>query len=190
MQWLGTLIREWAQHPRTTCFWCLYRDILYRAVDRDGVRRRRVGALRLRRSPGSQPRKPIAPWRPSSPGPSPTQSRTTAAGRPTPQERSPPPTSTGRPSGTAVTAMEVAERVGAAATKSFPGAYATTNGAGRTGRYNDTPGKGCGRFRVSTTGLQHSCCCATRRPRKPWRGFLLHSALRQVPGGHEWPPGP
>ena len=40
------------------------------------------------------------------------------------------------------TAMEVAEYVGTAGERAFPGAYATTNAAGGTGRYNDTPGTG------------------------------------------------
>ena len=40
------------------------------------------------------------------------------------------------------TAMLVAEYVGTAGQRAFPGAYATTNAAGGTGRYNDTPGTG------------------------------------------------
>ncbi len=40
------------------------------------------------------------------------------------------------------TAEAVAEHVGSAPTKSFPGAYGTTNAAGGTGKYNDTAGKG------------------------------------------------
>ncbi len=40
------------------------------------------------------------------------------------------------------TASAVAERVGTAPTLSFPGAYQTTNAAGGTGRFNDTPGQG------------------------------------------------
>ncbi|MHB1554716.1 MAG: cell wall-binding repeat-containing protein [Acidimicrobiales bacterium] len=40
------------------------------------------------------------------------------------------------------TAEAVAAHVGSAPTKSFPGAYATTNAAGGTGKYNDTSGSG------------------------------------------------
>ncbi len=40
------------------------------------------------------------------------------------------------------TAEAVAEHVGAAASKAFPGAYATTDATGGSGRYNDTTGKG------------------------------------------------
>jgi putative cell wall-binding protein len=40
------------------------------------------------------------------------------------------------------TAAAVAEFVGTAAAKSFPGAYKTTNGTGGSGLYNDTAGKG------------------------------------------------
>ena len=40
------------------------------------------------------------------------------------------------------TAMQVAELVGVAGERAFPGAYATTNAAGGTGRYNDTAGTG------------------------------------------------
>ena len=40
------------------------------------------------------------------------------------------------------TARAVAEFVGKAASKSFSGAYATTNATGGSGRYNDTPGNG------------------------------------------------
>ncbi len=40
------------------------------------------------------------------------------------------------------TAMEVAELVGSAGQRAFPGAYATTNGSGGTGKYNDTAGTG------------------------------------------------
>ncbi len=40
------------------------------------------------------------------------------------------------------TAEAVAEHVGSAASKSFAGAYATTNAAGGNGKYNDTPGTG------------------------------------------------
>jgi parallel beta-helix repeat protein len=40
------------------------------------------------------------------------------------------------------TAEAVAEHVGTAASKSFPGAYATTNAAGGMGKYNDTAGTG------------------------------------------------
>ncbi len=40
------------------------------------------------------------------------------------------------------TAEAVAEHVGAAASKAFPGAYATTNATGGTGRYNDTKAEG------------------------------------------------
>ncbi|HTX63820.1 MAG TPA: cell wall-binding repeat-containing protein [Acidimicrobiales bacterium] len=40
------------------------------------------------------------------------------------------------------TAMSVAEFVGTAGSKSFAGAYATTNATGGTGRYNDTAAKG------------------------------------------------
>ncbi|MGH9030149.1 MAG: cell wall-binding repeat-containing protein [Acidimicrobiales bacterium] len=40
------------------------------------------------------------------------------------------------------TAEAVAEFVGAAASKSFPGAYATTNATAGTGKYNDTAAKG------------------------------------------------
>jgi putative cell wall-binding protein len=40
------------------------------------------------------------------------------------------------------TAMEVAEYVGTAGQRAFPGAYATMGAAGGTGMYNDTSGKG------------------------------------------------
>jgi large repetitive protein len=40
------------------------------------------------------------------------------------------------------TAMAIAEHVGTAASKAFAGAYATTNAAGGTGKFNDTAGKG------------------------------------------------
>ncbi len=40
------------------------------------------------------------------------------------------------------TAMQVAEFVGSAAQRAFPGAYATTNSSGGTGKYNDTAGSG------------------------------------------------
>ncbi len=40
------------------------------------------------------------------------------------------------------TAMAVAEFVGTAGSKAFPGAYATTNATGGTGKFNDTAGKG------------------------------------------------
>jgi ell wall binding domain 2 (CWB2) len=55
------------------------------------------------------------------------------------------------------TAAAVAETVGSAGAVSFPGAYATTNAAGGTGLYNDTPGTGT----AAPTGAQTTAILAS-----------------------------